>query len=190
MRRPPSAVPPIKNPNHGWLGQRIKAVAPPPRKGLAAESGVGFLACDSSYSLRLPKANASVVFADFVSLTVAGQRWLRTIFPSHSIGLRDIPTFVIGSRVAAILLHSPRLVNGASYRAVGDLQLFIPCAAEHSETFPLESEKPFAEPMMCAAKGWGVHEGIWNRMCDHPRRVNFWKLRISRGGFSWDPRTV
>ncbi len=28
--------------------------------------------------------NVSVVFADFVPLTVAGQRWSYTIFPGHS----------------------------------------------------------------------------------------------------------
>jgi hypothetical protein len=72
-----------KNPNHTWLGQRVQAVAPPPRKGPPAENEVGFLARGLSYSPRLPKAVASVVFADFVPLTVAGQRWLRTIFPGH-----------------------------------------------------------------------------------------------------------
>jgi hypothetical protein len=33
------------------------------------------------------------VFADFVPLTVAGQRWLRTIFPGHGIAPRLTPTF-------------------------------------------------------------------------------------------------
>ena len=34
-----------------------------------------------------PRQDASVVSADFVPLTVAGQRWLPTIFPAHSVGL-------------------------------------------------------------------------------------------------------
>ena len=32
-----------------------------------------------------PREHPSVVFADFVPLTVAGQRWLLTIFPAHSV---------------------------------------------------------------------------------------------------------
>jgi hypothetical protein len=31
-----------------------------------------------------PRAHPSVVFADFVPLTVAGQRWYCTSFPAHS----------------------------------------------------------------------------------------------------------
>ena len=34
-----------------------------------------------------PRYHTSVAFADFVPLTVAGQRWLQTIFPAHSMGL-------------------------------------------------------------------------------------------------------
>ena len=38
----------------------------------------------TTYSLRLPEAVAPVAVADFVPLTVAGQRWFRTIFPDRS----------------------------------------------------------------------------------------------------------
>jgi hypothetical protein len=34
-----------------------------------------------------PRCHTSVALADFVPLTVAGQRWLGTIFPAHSVRL-------------------------------------------------------------------------------------------------------
>jgi hypothetical protein len=59
---------------------------PLPRKALPVKKTkqVSWLAVHT-YSLRLPESSTSVAIADFVPLTVAGQRWLYTIFPDHSI---------------------------------------------------------------------------------------------------------
>jgi hypothetical protein len=66
-------------------GDMIPAPAPSPSKGFSSQKTkqVSWLAA-SAYSLRLPKAFVSVAHADFVPLTVAGQRGVCTLFPNHS----------------------------------------------------------------------------------------------------------
>ena len=86
----------IKKPNRGRSGAGYRQTAGTfPAKGpLSGKAGqVSWLAA-WAYSLHLPKACASVVIADFVPLTVAGQRWRRTIFPGHGTSPRHDPTFV------------------------------------------------------------------------------------------------
>jgi hypothetical protein len=57
----------------------------------------GLLACGTASYLPLPKTLVSVDHTDFVPLTVAGQRWIYTIFPHRSRSC-DIPEFSIRLR--------------------------------------------------------------------------------------------
>jgi hypothetical protein len=61
-----------------------------------SKNPAGLLARGNAYSLRLPKTfrQVSVDHADFVPLTVAGQRWIYTIFPHRSRSC-DVPEFSI-----------------------------------------------------------------------------------------------
>ena len=73
-----------KTPTRNGQGQPTLAAAPFPRKDVSAPCRAGLLARGISTLCTFPRPGASVVSADFVPLTVAGQRWLRTIFPGHS----------------------------------------------------------------------------------------------------------
>jgi hypothetical protein len=79
----------IKKTQPPRVGDRIPALAPSPSKSSSSQTTkqVSWLAA-STYSLRLPKSIVSVAIADFVPLTVAGQRWSCTIFPDRKLMLR------------------------------------------------------------------------------------------------------
>ena len=85
------------------VNRRVQGIKKPNLKGLGNDTYTGPFSLErliqsktkqvswlaaSAYSLRLPKAFASVAIADFVPLTVAGQRWLCTIFPDRKLILR------------------------------------------------------------------------------------------------------
>jgi hypothetical protein len=75
----------IKKPNlKGWGYDTCTGTLSLERLFQSKTKQVSWLAA-STYSLRLPKALTSVANADFVPLTVAGQRWICTIFPDHSM---------------------------------------------------------------------------------------------------------
>ena len=78
----------IKKPNLKGLGIEYLHWPLLPRKAHPVKNQAGSWLAASAYSLRLPKSIASVAIADFVPLTVAGQRWSCTIFPDHSMMLR------------------------------------------------------------------------------------------------------
>jgi hypothetical protein len=86
------------------VGNRLTAPALSPSKGFSSQTTkqVSWLAA-CTYSLRLPKAFASVAITDFVPLTVAGQRWSCTIFPNRRLILRYNLVFDPYGIVVAIL---------------------------------------------------------------------------------------